>query len=260
MFQPTEFLDGENIVIINDIPYYRYTGVTTYKEKLKNGLSLDYVFYQQDSIPNSIEEFIKEDETNTIGEKCKYSNFEEDTDFYDEKEFNTIKKKDKTLSLKKRQTKNTKKNKIRQSGYTYKLFTIEQELSDLVDLVDNTQNDNSKFNMLLNRLKMGFRTGFSCADLCGCQLCCKVIKAYNNSSKNPCGSIEDICNCDTCKYIEMCEYRCIQKYGCSNNCTEETYYDDGDEYYDDGDEYYDDSEEYYNDDVYDSYIPHGIDD
>ena len=65
MFQPTEFLDGNNIIIIEDIPYYRYTGVT-YKEKLKNGLSFDYVFGLEYCLPNTENEDNIDNKENNI--------------------------------------------------------------------------------------------------------------------------------------------------------------------------------------------------
>lgn len=137
MYQPTEFLDGENIIIINDIPRYRYTGVT-YKDKLKNGLSLDYVFGQQDLIPimNEIgDEDIVVTESNKYKMNYNLINYEENYDCYD-MQTEKIVKKGKQIKLKKRQSRNVKKNSIRQDGFSYKLFTIEQNLSDETDFDD----------------------------------------------------------------------------------------------------------------------------
>ena len=45
-YHPNGFSDSENIIIHNNVPYFYYNG-NTYKDKLKNGLSLEYVFQQQ---------------------------------------------------------------------------------------------------------------------------------------------------------------------------------------------------------------------
>ena len=49
MYQPKGFRDSENIIIIDNVPHFSYNGVT-YKDKLKNGLSFEYVFQQEDMI------------------------------------------------------------------------------------------------------------------------------------------------------------------------------------------------------------------
>lgn len=140
MYQPTEFKDGDNIIIVNDIPYYRYTGVT-YKDKLKNGLSLDYVFQLEDAIYNEdplVDEEIDSDKND--GPNCTdiMVDYEDYYDFYEQNEFQTIPlaRKGKWVSLKKRNARNLKKNSIRQNGYTDKLFTIEQHLSDISETND----------------------------------------------------------------------------------------------------------------------------
>ena len=134
MFQPTEFLDGENIVIIGRVPHYRYTGVT-YRDKLKNGLSLDYVFDQQDMVPICPEESTKEIESNEVRENLELIDYEENHEFYEQKEFQTmgLSRKGKRAPFKKRQARNVKKNCIRQRGYQDKLFDIEQNMPNLSD-------------------------------------------------------------------------------------------------------------------------------
>ncbi len=143
MFQPTEFLDGENIVIIDDVPHYRYTGVTSYKNKVKHGLSLDYVFYMQEDYMNDTDIEKKENSDNIEeyynNDKCKkdiYIDYEENHDFYEQKELQTIKvgRKGKREPFKQKQSINMKKNCVRQCGYTDKLFNINQHLSNVVDL------------------------------------------------------------------------------------------------------------------------------
>ena len=193
MFQPTEFLDGENIIIINDIPYFRYTGVT-YKDKLKNGLPLEYVFYMEDSVQNSVEE-VKKMKEKIVPKYYKEEKYYEEED---NKEYNElyVVRKGKKWSPKKRQAKNIKKNKIRQTGYTYKLFAIEQELPDVVDVFDLDYNvhHNCHFDTIVDRLQ---RCDF--VKLCWCKVCCDAYEAYTNYMDNPCGSFEKICNCDICR-------------------------------------------------------------
>lgn len=86
MFQPTEFIDKENIIVIDYVPHYRYTG-TTYRDKLKNGLSLDYVFGLQDLVPIEDNEVVEEDELQESGENLKFADYEENYGFYEQKEF-----------------------------------------------------------------------------------------------------------------------------------------------------------------------------
>lgn len=135
MFQPTEFIDGENIIVIVYVPYYRYTG-TTYKDKLKNGLSLDYVFDLQNFIlSEEDDEVMEEDELQESRENLKFADYEENYSFYEQKEFKTIglAKKGKRLPIKKRQARNSKKSNIKSKGYEDKLFNIEQNIPDLFD-------------------------------------------------------------------------------------------------------------------------------
>lgn len=134
MFQPTEFLDGENIVIINRVPHYRYTGAT-YKDKLKNGLSLDYVFYQQDMVPIVEKEIVKEVESLEARENLEFVDYEENYEFYEQKRFQLtgMMRKGKWITFKKRQSRNVKKNMVKTNGYEDKLFVNEQELPDLFD-------------------------------------------------------------------------------------------------------------------------------
>lgn len=135
MFQPTEFLDGENIIIIGNIPHYRYTGVT-YKDKLKNGLSLDYVFYQEDMIPVRFKKSLKDVELKKANhDNIKFDDYEEYYGFYEQTENETLglPKKGKRIKFKKRSEKNMKKNMFKTNGYSDKLFAVEQEIPDLYD-------------------------------------------------------------------------------------------------------------------------------
>jgi hypothetical protein len=132
MYQPTGFKDSENIIIINKIPYFRYTG-STYKDKLKNGLSLDYVFQQEDMIPIMDEESKVEIEKNTSIQNLEAIDYEEKYKFYEQKEFEAISltRKGKWISYKNKQARNMKKKNIKSNGYDDKLFVIEQNLPSL---------------------------------------------------------------------------------------------------------------------------------
>ena len=137
MYQPKGFRDSENIIIIDNVPHFSYNGVT-YKDKLKNGLSFEYVFQQEDMIlpimdqPISIE--AEPDEFK--GNYLEFIDYEEKHDFYEEKEKEIkmipLTKKSKYITFKKRQNINFKKNLIKLIGYEGKLFDIEQNLPELI--------------------------------------------------------------------------------------------------------------------------------
>jgi hypothetical protein len=135
MYQPKGFRDSENIIIINNVPHFSYNGVT-YKDKLKNGLSLEYVFQQEDMIlpimdqPISIEAEPDEFKPNYL----EFIDYEEKNNFYEEKENKSIPltRKSKYITFKKRQNINFKKNLIKLKGYEGKLFDIEQNLPELI--------------------------------------------------------------------------------------------------------------------------------
>lgn len=153
MYQPTEFNDGDHIIIINNVPYYHYTG-PTYKDKLKNGISLDYVFELEDDckyilfnkktekVFEEYEEREKMKEQEKVFEEIyrikTMIDYEEYYGLYEQNEYKTIPsmRKGKWTPFKKRNARNMKKNTIRQKGYADKLFTIEQHLSDNIDIDD----------------------------------------------------------------------------------------------------------------------------
>ena len=134
MYQLTQFSDSENIIIIDNMPYYVYTGVT-YKDKLKNGLSLDYVFQQEDIISIMNDDPSKEIEPYKTRENLVLAEYEDNYEFYDQKKIQTmcLTRKGKRLLSKKRQTRNRKKSNIKSNGYTEKLLVIEENLPQLVD-------------------------------------------------------------------------------------------------------------------------------
>ena len=170
MFQPTEFLDGENIVIIDRVPHYRYTG-TTYKDKLKNGLSFDYVFDQQDMVPICPEESTKEIESNEARENLVLIDYEENHEFYEQKRFQVegIVRKSKRLPFKKRQARNINKNCIRQRGYEDKLFDIKQNTPNLSHDKSKFENDYDDYHDYDVCFCCGYRIKFKYYDICsGC--------------------------------------------------------------------------------------------
>jgi hypothetical protein len=135
MYQPKGFRDSENIIIIDNVPHFSYNGVT-YKDKLKNGLSLEYVFQQEDMILPIMEQPISiETEPDEFKENyLEFIDYEEKHDFYEKKEIKMIPltRKGKYITFKKRQNINFKKNLIKLKGYECKLFDIEQNLPELI--------------------------------------------------------------------------------------------------------------------------------
>ena len=135
MYQPKGFRDSENIIIIDNVPHFSYTGLT-YKDKLKNGLSLEYIFQQEDIILPIMEQpiTIEAEPDEFKGKYLEFIDYEEKFDFYQEKEVKTIHltRKGKYITFKKRQNINFKKNLIKLTGYEGKLFDIEQNLPELI--------------------------------------------------------------------------------------------------------------------------------
>lgn len=118
-----EFKDSNNIKIINNIPYYKNHGLT-YKDKLKNGLSLDYVFQQEDNINNTLSNDAIVKTENDYNLNIKYNKYNHDDKYikYDNEHNKIYKlKKDKDLpNAKKSKPKKFKKTIIKLNGFTYK--------------------------------------------------------------------------------------------------------------------------------------------
>lgn len=119
-----DFMDAQNIVIINDVPHFSMKG-NTYLEKLKNGLSLDYVFFMEDSVilqpeykfEKNVESFVEDYKQS---QPFKHELFAEEYDY----DVMQMPRKGKKI-IKKRSDKNLKKNKVKQNGYNDKMRTIE---------------------------------------------------------------------------------------------------------------------------------------
>ena len=141
MYQPKGFSDSENIIIMNNIPYFHYNGLT-YKDKLKNGLSLEEVFQQEDMFPTIKDENIEEVKNYKSNINLNLIDYEKNYGFYERKEFeiNGFNRKGKCLPLKKREARNKKKSSIRVNGYTDKLFAIEQNLPEICDKLQIQEN------------------------------------------------------------------------------------------------------------------------
>jgi hypothetical protein len=121
-----DFMDSKNIVIINDVPHFSFKG-DSYLEKLKNGLSLDYVFMMEDSAVHSEEKFEEEEDYKQL-QPLKHELFDEDYDC----EVMPMPRKGKNI-IKTRSDKNMKKNKVKQNGYTDKLDMVEVNLPNIWD-------------------------------------------------------------------------------------------------------------------------------
>ena len=121
-----DFMDAQNIVIINDVPHFSFKG-NSYLEKLKNGLSLDFVFMMEDSAIKSEEKFEEEEDYKQL-QPLKYELFDEEYD----QDVMPMPRKGKNIT-KRRSDKNMKKNKVKQSGYNDKLHIIESNLPTIWD-------------------------------------------------------------------------------------------------------------------------------
>lgn len=119
------FMDAQNIVIINDVPHFSMKG-NTYLAKLKNGLSLDYVFFMEDSVVNTDDENFEEKVEESQYQPLKHELFDEVYDI----DVLPMPRKGKK-NIKKEGSTNLKKNKIRQNGFNDKLYTIQSNASYL---------------------------------------------------------------------------------------------------------------------------------
>jgi hypothetical protein len=124
-----DFMDSNNIIIVNDVPYYSYNG-KSYLEKLKNGLSIDYVFSMED-VDVKPEE--KLEECVALFEEKQYQPFKHElfAEEYDNEILPRTRKGKKVI--KKRCDKNMKKNNVKQNGYDDKLHNIEVNLPSIWD-------------------------------------------------------------------------------------------------------------------------------
>jgi hypothetical protein len=120
-----DFIDAQNIIIIDNIPHYSFKG-NSYLEKLKNGLSLEFVFLMEDSSIQPEKKFEENVEKKYQYQPFKHELFAEE---YDCEPF-SMSRKGKNL-IKKRCCKNMKKNKVKQNGYNDKLYNIEDNLPSI---------------------------------------------------------------------------------------------------------------------------------
>jgi hypothetical protein len=121
-----DFMDAQNIVIIDDVPHFSFKG-NSYLDKLKNGLSLDYVFMMEDSAVNSEEKLGEEEDYKQL-HPLKHELFAEEYDC----EVMPMPRKGKN-NIKTRSDKNMKKNKVKQNGYSDKLDMVEVNLPTIWD-------------------------------------------------------------------------------------------------------------------------------
>jgi hypothetical protein len=137
MYQPSGFTDSSNIVIINRVPYFRYTGLS-YKDKLKNGLSLEFVFQQEDNSMMVLDndEKVQLDEIKEKVRLEEFDDYEDNSGFYEQKENKVlpISRKGKNVVCKTNRDTFFKKKTTKQNGYSDKLFVIDQHLGPIINL------------------------------------------------------------------------------------------------------------------------------
>jgi hypothetical protein len=139
-----DFMDSINIVIIDDVPHFSYSG-KSYLEKLKNGLSLDLVFFMEDSVVQPKEKVQKNvkvlvEEDYKQPQPFKHELFVEEYDY----EVMPMPRKGKKI-IKNRSDKNMKKNKVKQNGYNHKMHTIEDNLPETIQLTDPCNDHYSEY-------------------------------------------------------------------------------------------------------------------
>lgn len=126
-FLQGDFIDSQNIIIIDRVPHYSLSG-KSYIEKLKNGLSLDLVFEMEYSAVKPYENFEEKIEEVKQIQPYKYELFAEEYDY----DICRNNRKGKQF-IKKISNRNTKKNKIHQNGYDDKVHIIETNLPSIYE-------------------------------------------------------------------------------------------------------------------------------
>ena len=128
MYQLAGYSDSDNIIIDpnSNRAYFHYTG-TSYRDRLKNGLLLEKVYEQEESYVLEAESIVVNAKTQPLqsSKPCKYDDSINLTHIYDQDEYKKRKNRSKK-HIKKNM--NKKKHKIRQNGYSDKLFVLEQNL------------------------------------------------------------------------------------------------------------------------------------
>jgi hypothetical protein len=159
-------MDSQKFIIENGVPKFYYSG-TSYLEKLKNGLSLDYVF--------ELENYCSTFEMNIINTSsvqftdCTCKNMVLKSSRLEKEEVEIVfpkKRKGKWVPLKKKLTSNFKKNRCKQLGNTDKLFNLEQNTifefdSEAIDEEYEVDDDDLSYEgnhfRILNRTKIWSR-------------------------------------------------------------------------------------------------------
>ena len=137
------FIDSNHFVIINNTPYYKYL-TNSYRDKLKNGLSFDYVFSMEDNY-NKLKSSNDDNNNNNHDNHpnyvikpilrnnyCSYNIYEFHYLFPSKKrgKINNINKSSKRKSKK-------QKKKIQKNGYYDKIWNREQQLQDNITFCAN---------------------------------------------------------------------------------------------------------------------------
>jgi hypothetical protein len=133
----SHFIDSSKFIVENGVPKYSCNGLS-YRDKLKNGLSFDHVF-ELENYCSTFEASVSvtPDVSVVIDayEADEYSDYD-DTDITFPK-----KRKGKWNPLKKLVASNFKKNKIKQHGYSDKLFNLEQHAKVDFDFEERKETD-----------------------------------------------------------------------------------------------------------------------
>lgn len=117
------FSDSNHIVMIDGVPHFKYDG-PKFIDKLKNGLSLDYVFQMEDTgiVQDDNCDYMSEEEHKQPQVMC-HELYDEQYDICDKK---FRKGKNRVDKFKPQKKYNVKKCSARKNGYSDKLFNIEQ--------------------------------------------------------------------------------------------------------------------------------------
>ena len=122
----SNFKDSQNIIIENGVPKYSYKGLS-YRDKLKNGISLDHAF-ELENYCSTFEISVSVNQRVTFAD-CLITNIVLDSSELETEEPDITfpkKRKGKWSSLKKAVASNFKKNRRKQLGHSDKLFNLQQ--------------------------------------------------------------------------------------------------------------------------------------
>lgn len=121
-----QFIDSDHIVIIADTPCFKYSS-DSYRDKLKNGLSLDYVFsLNEESLSETDSMNVLTNESTKNSTKYCSQSFSQFSSLCEELPNKFVKQKKKYYQTKKRSSPKKTKPSYRQNGYSDKLWNFAQ--------------------------------------------------------------------------------------------------------------------------------------